>query len=90
MKRIIAPAFVLIGVAVAVALVFLVAPNANPNPDGLEKVAADNGLDTRAAHALADGPLAEYGVPGWTTATWEPGWPACSVSPQPYHRCRRG
>jgi cobalt/nickel transport system permease protein len=64
-KRISLLAFVLIGIAAAVALVILVAPNANPNPDGLENVAAAKGLDTEVQdHALADGPLADYGVSG--------------------------
>jgi cobalt/nickel transport system permease protein len=58
-------AFILIGIAAAVALVIFLAPNANPNPDGLEKVAADQGIDSEArGHALADGPLADYGVSG--------------------------
>ena len=65
MKRISTAAFVLIGIAVAVALVVLIAPNANPNPDGLEKVAADHGIDSGVGdHALAHGPLADYGMSG--------------------------
>ncbi len=65
MKRISTLAFILTGIAAAVALVILLAPNANPNPDGLEKVAAAQGIDTEARdHALADGPLADYGVSG--------------------------
>jgi cobalt/nickel transport system permease protein len=64
-KRISTLAFLVIGIAAAVALVILLAPNANPNPDGLEKVAADQGLDTEVRnHALADAPLADYGVSG--------------------------
>ncbi|CAM5260237.1 Cobalt/nickel transport system permease protein OS=Streptomyces albaduncus OX=68172 GN=FHS32_003758 PE=4 SV=1 [Streptomyces griseoloalbus] len=35
---------------------------ASANPDGLEKVAADHGIDQRAEeHATADSPLADYG-----------------------------
>jgi hypothetical protein len=38
---------------------------ASSSPDGLEKVAADKGLDANATdHSLADGPLADYGVTG--------------------------
>ena len=65
MKRISTLAFILIGIAAAVALVILIAPNANPNPDGLEKVAAEKGIDSEVRdHALADGPFADYGVSG--------------------------
>ena len=36
-----------------------------PNPDGLEKVSADTGIDAGATeHHLADGPFADYGVDG--------------------------
>lgn len=36
---------------------------ASSNPDGLEKVAADHGIDQKAKeHASADSPLADYGV----------------------------
>jgi cobalt/nickel transport system permease protein len=64
-KRISTLTFLLIGIAAAVALVIFLAPNANPNPDGLEQVAAEQGIDREVrAHALADGPLAEYGVNG--------------------------
>ena len=48
-----------------VALVIFVAPNANPNPDGLEKVATEHGIDSEVRdHALAGGPFADYGVRG--------------------------
>jgi cobalt/nickel transport system permease protein len=73
-RRISYVAFLVIGILAALALVILLAPNANPNPDGLEKVAADKGIDGGATdHALAGGPLADYGVRGvdnpWV-ATW--------------------
>ena len=56
---------VIAGLVVAVALATIVSPFASSSPDGLEKVAADEALDTgAAAHALADGPLADYGVEG--------------------------
>jgi cobalt/nickel transport system permease protein len=57
--------FLLAGVAVALVLAFVVSPVASGNPDGLEKVAADKGLDRDVRdHALADGPLAGYSVRG--------------------------
>jgi cobalt/nickel transport system permease protein len=53
------------GLVVAVALATFVSPFASSSPDGLEKVAADKSLDTDVEdHALADGPLADYGVAG--------------------------
>ena len=64
----------LVGLAVAVVLVVLVAPNANPNPDGLEKVAADKGIDTGVTdHALGGGPFADYGTSG-VDNTWVATW----------------
>lgn len=73
-RRISTLAFILIGIAAAAALVIFLAPNASSSPDGLEKVAADKGIDTGVNdHALADGPFADYGVSGvdnsWV-ATW--------------------
>ncbi len=56
---------VVVGLVVAVALATFVSPFASSSPDGLEKVAADKALDTDVeAHALAGGPLADYGVEG--------------------------
>lgn len=76
--------FVLIGVAAAVALVIFLAPNANPNPDGLERVAADQGIDSEVrAHALADGPLADYGASGVDNryvGTWVAGLAGVAVT----------
>ena len=67
-------AFLVIGLAAALALVIVLAPSANPDPDGLEKVAADQGIDSRVTdHALADGPLADYGVSG-VENTWVATW----------------
>jgi cobalt/nickel transport system permease protein len=64
-RRISTLAFVAIGILVAAALVVFVAPYADANPDGLEKVSADTGIDAAAAeHLLADGPFADYGVSG--------------------------
>ncbi|MDQ3217810.1 MAG: PDGLE domain-containing protein [Actinomycetota bacterium] len=57
--------FVLGGLLVAIALALLVSPFASGNPDGLNKVAIDQGFDdTAEQHALEDGPLAGYGVRG--------------------------
>ena len=57
--------FVAAGLAVAVALAFLVAPEASSEPDGLEKVAIDEGfVDGARDHDLADSPTADYGVEG--------------------------
>jgi cobalt/nickel transport system permease protein len=56
---------VVAGLVVAAALATLVSPFASATPDGLEKVAADEALDTEVEdHAMAGGPLAEYGVEG--------------------------
>jgi hypothetical protein len=53
------------GLAVAIALVVLVAPRADANPDGLERVAIDQGIDGgEREHDLASSPLADYGVGG--------------------------
>jgi cobalt/nickel transport system permease protein len=50
---------------VTIALAVLVSPYASSQPDGLEKVAADRGIDRDAVpHALDDSPLADYGVEG--------------------------
>jgi cobalt/nickel transport system permease protein len=69
-RRISTLTFVIIGLVVAVALVVFVAPSANANPDGLEKVSADTGIDAAATeHALADGPFADYGVRGVDNAS---------------------
>jgi cobalt/nickel transport system permease protein len=53
------------GLAVALVLAFFVSPYASSSPDGLEKVAADKGLDTGVtSHAAGDSPLADYAVKG--------------------------
>ena len=58
-------AFVAIGLAAAAALVILVAPRASSSPDGLERVAAEKGIDVDGRpHALGDGPFADYGTTG--------------------------
>jgi hypothetical protein len=57
--------FIVGGLIVALGLAFFVSPLASSSPDGLEKVSIDQGFDDTAEdHALADGPLADYGVEG--------------------------
>ncbi|OEJ26477.1 cobalt ABC transporter permease [Streptomyces agglomeratus] len=55
------------GLASAIVLAGFVSFYASASPDGLEKVAADQGIDKKAEeHAAADSPLADYGVSGIT------------------------
>ncbi|MEV5414292.1 energy-coupling factor ABC transporter permease [Thermopolyspora sp. NPDC052614] len=64
-RRARAGGFVLGGVAVALVLAGVVSFYASGDPDGLEKVAGDQGFNSgEQDHALADGPLADYGVRG--------------------------
>ena len=57
--------FVTGGLLVAAALAFFVSPYASSSPDGLNKVAEDQGFDATAdEHALDDSPLAGYAVEG--------------------------
>jgi cobalt/nickel transport system permease protein len=73
-RRLSTPAFVGLGIVTAVLLVVFVAPFANPNPDGLERVAADNGIDAAVTdHDLAGSPLADYGVDGVDNAMFGTG-----------------
>lgn len=52
-----------VGLVTSLLLAGFVSFYASANPDGLEKVAADNGIDKKAEeHASADSPLADYGV----------------------------
>ncbi|MET9459633.1 energy-coupling factor ABC transporter permease [Streptomyces canus] len=51
------------GLATSLVLAGFVSFYASADPDGLEKVAADKGIDARTEkHATADSPLADYGV----------------------------
>ncbi|MBB6078058.1 energy-coupling factor ABC transporter permease [Streptomyces paradoxus] len=51
------------GLAASLVLAGFVSFYASANPDGLEKVAADHGIDKKAEeHAVAGSPLADYGV----------------------------
>lgn len=58
-------AVVAVGLAVTAALAFVVGPLASDAPDGLERVAIDQGfVDTADAHDLAGLPTADYAVRG--------------------------
>lgn len=57
--------FVVGGLAIVIGIVLLLAPWASSDPDGLERIAIDKGFaDSATAHALEDGPLADYRVDG--------------------------
>ncbi|GHA40271.1 hypothetical protein GCM10010372_45540 [Streptomyces tauricus] len=57
----------LAGLATSLVLAGFVSFYASANPDGLEKVASDKGIDSKVEdHAAADSPLADYGVEGLT------------------------
>ncbi|WP_208883403.1 energy-coupling factor ABC transporter permease [Streptomyces armeniacus] len=59
----------LAGLAAALVCAGVVSFYASVDPDGLEKVAADHGIDKKAEeHGLADSPLADYGVEDITDA----------------------
>lgn len=51
------------GLAIAVLVVVLLAPLASPDPDGLERVAEDQGFIDRAEN-LVGGLLSDYAIPG--------------------------
>lgn len=57
--------FLLAGLLVALVLAGIVSFYASSQPDGLEKVAADKGINAKEEdHALKDSPLGDYGVQG--------------------------
>jgi hypothetical protein len=57
--------FVVGGLAVAAALAFFLSPHASREPDGLDRVAQDQGLaEQETDHPLADSPTADYAVDG--------------------------
>lgn len=57
--------FVLAGVLVTLGLALFVSPWASSDPDGLERVARDQGFaDEERDHALSDSPVADYQVRG--------------------------
>lgn len=55
--------FIAAGLVVAAALAFFLSPEASTKPDGLSKVAIDQGFDdTEKAHRLDESPTAGYAV----------------------------
>ncbi|AWK09492.1 cobalt ABC transporter permease [Streptomyces spongiicola] len=59
----------LAGLAISLVLAGFVSFYASADPDGLERVAADKGIDTEVEdHAAADSPLADYGITGFDNA----------------------
>jgi hypothetical protein len=57
--------FILGGLVVALVLAGVVSGFASSEPDGMERVAIDEGfIDTAEDHDLADSPVADYGVEG--------------------------
>jgi hypothetical protein len=65
MTRVRLAAFVAAGLLVALALAFFVSPEASSKPDGLNRVAIDQGFsDAERPHRTEDSPLAGYGVRG--------------------------
>lgn len=59
--------FVLAGLALSIALAFLISPLASPSPDGLEKVAHDKGFLAKAEEAepsWKSSPMPDYAMPG--------------------------
>jgi hypothetical protein len=64
-RRVRFTAFVVAGLALAAALAFFLSPHASSEPDGLERVAIDEGFaDEESNHALDDTPTAGYAVRG--------------------------
>lgn len=65
--------FVLAGLLITLGLALFVSPWASSEPDGLERVAEDQGFrETAREHPLADSPVADYqvrGVEGERTST---------------------
>lgn len=58
-------AFVIAGAAIALSLGALVSPWASPDPDGLERVASEQGFAERGGeHALRNSPVAGYALDG--------------------------
>ena len=58
--------FVALALSVAIGLAFLLSPHASSSPDGLNRVAGDQGFDGRATlHSIqGDSPIPGYAFPG--------------------------
>lgn len=68
------------GLVASLLLAGFVSFYASADPDGLEKVATDHGIDKKAEeHAAADSPLADYGVKDVDDARLSGGWRASSA-----------
>jgi len=52
-----------IGIAIAALIVIILAPLASPDPDGLERVAEDNGFIDQATNFFS-GLFSDYAIPG--------------------------
>ena len=64
----------IVGMGVSVLLAAGVSVVASDQPDGLERVAADTGIDdTEQDSAVADSPFADYGVSGLDDQQWSVG-----------------
>lgn len=65
------------GLVASLVLAGFVSFYASASPDGLEKVAADKGIDAKTEkHATSDSPLADYGVKDVENARLSGGWRA--------------
>jgi hypothetical protein len=63
--------FLAVALLVAVVLAFFLSPHASEEPDGLERVATDEGFAQReVAHALERSPTAGYAVDGVDSDRW--------------------
>jgi hypothetical protein len=72
MRRISLHLFFVLALAVAVGLAVAVSPYASSSPDGLEKVADEQGFLARGElHAIQDdSPIPDYAFPGIESAFW--------------------
>jgi hypothetical protein len=61
-RRIRLSAFIAAGLVVALAVAFFVSPAASTQPDGLNRVAIDNGLEQAAKPSTVDGRAGVLGV----------------------------
>ena len=67
--------FVVAGLVVAALLALLVSPYASSEPDGLNKVAIDEGFaEHETPHVLADAPTAGYGIESISSERWSTGF----------------
>jgi uncharacterized protein YneF (UPF0154 family) len=65
MSKVKLPVFIVAGLVVALMLAFFVSPEASSKPDGLNRVAIDEGFaGQEEPHGLEDSPVAGYGVEG--------------------------